>query len=143
MHRRQFLRAVVPAVGVGISGCSQSDCDRTKVYNEWLEDTSNYVAMEYLLEADLVEIDVGARGNGGYFTFEPPAVVIRAGTEVRWTWTGRGGSHSVTDECHVFDSSSVSKVGETFARTFTVPGVYPYYCKNHEGRGGRGAIRVE
>lgn len=70
---------------------------------------------------------------------------ITAGSTVRWTYVGAGGSvHTVSsgegagglagdgvpDGASVFDSGNLAP-GETFSVTLSVPGTYTYFCRIH------------
>ena len=64
--------------------------------------------------------------------FSPATVTVKAGTPVTWTNLDEV-PHTVTSKDpspESFDSGLFSK-GETFSRTFTVAGTYPYYCTVH------------
>jgi plastocyanin len=70
------------------------------------------------------------------FQFRPKTLVIRAGTEVKFS-NKDDVQHTATSDTGVFDSGYLSK-GEEFFFTFSEPGVYPYYCIPHGGPGGQG-----
>jgi plastocyanin len=92
----------------------------------------------------------------GFHHFEPASVRVRAGQAVRWDnksliW------HTVTDDpslakeanhaavppgADAFDSGKV-KPGQSYSRTFAVPGTYRYFCRPHENHGMVGQIEVE
>ncbi|HSJ56993.1 MAG TPA: plastocyanin/azurin family copper-binding protein [Anaerolineae bacterium] len=71
------------------------------------------------------------------FAFNPPVLVIRVGTEVKWSNKDEA-QHTATSDTGVWDSGYLSKDGEDFFFTFTEPGEYPYYCIPHGGPGGVG-----
>lgn len=141
MNRRSLLASLAVGAGATLAGCSES-CDRTLI-RPWLGNTENFTTMRYLIERDRVVVDVGSQGNGGHYAFDPPGIVIRAGTTVRWEWTGRGGPHRIVDECGRFESGSAAATDHTFDESFDRPGIYTYACEPHSERGMRGAIRVE
>jgi plastocyanin len=70
------------------------------------------------------------------FQFNPPVLVIRPGTTVKFANKDEA-PHTATSDTGVFDSGYLSK-GEEFFYTFTEPGTYPYYCIPHGGPGGQG-----
>ncbi|WP_227738946.1 halocyanin domain-containing protein [Halorientalis pallida] len=90
---------------------------------------------------DSVEVSVGV-GDLGY-GFDPVAVVVSAGTEVTWVWTGNGGSHNVVSTDDAFESNLQSSAGATFSHTFEETGNYTYYCNPHSGNGMHAAVIVE
>jgi plastocyanin len=88
--------------------------------------------------------------------FEPQTVTVKAGQTVAWKNTSRL-VHTVTadpakaatpshvqlpDGAETFDSGAI-RPGETYRRTFTVPGTYRYFCIPHEAAGMVGEIVVE
>jgi len=111
--------------------------------DEYLSDVGNYdgtVVDE--TGTGNVEVAVGAEGNGGNFAFDPPAVVVDAGTDVNWGWTGQGGQHNVVHEDGDFESDLVSQEGNDFQYTFEETGIYRYYCTPHQGVGMKGVVVV-
>ncbi len=87
--------------------------------------------------------------------FDMPTVTISTGQAVRWSNTSgiihtvtadpekaaRPGSAQLPGGADIFDSGDL-RPGETFTRTFTVPGEYRYFCIPHEGAGMTGTIIV-
>lgn len=66
--------------------------------------------------------------------FVPDVVNITSGSTVRWTWVN--GFHSTTSgTCCTADglwnSGTTGTVGNTFDRTFSTPGTFPYFCVIH------------
>jgi len=77
------------------------------------------------------------------FKFDSKEVKIKAGTTV--VWTDSRGRHTVTSDDGSFDSGTLM-AGQSFEHKFEKPGVYPYYCMFHGGRGGKdmsGVVTVE
>ena len=89
------------------------------------------------------------------FVFEPADITIKAGTTATWLNISDN-RHSVTAD-PMFEkepgqavlpagaepwSSAFLRNGETFSRTFTVPGTYQYFCRNHEQYGMVATITV-
>jgi plastocyanin len=77
--------------------------------------------------------------KGEYAGFVPRIVEIAAGDAVVWTWEADG-IHSVISgggggpgDCASDGkfNSGVKSVGQTFSRTFTAAGMYPYHCAAH------------
>ena len=75
------------------------------------------------------------------FSFQPKELVVRAGSTVTWTNNDGNVNHTVTSDTGAWDSGRFSG-GGTFSFTFDEPGVYPYHCKPHSGRGMTGEIIV-
>jgi plastocyanin len=63
--------------------------------------------------------------------FRPEALVVAAGTEVRWEWHGRA-AHDVSGDGF---ESEIMIEGE-FRHTFDTVGTYPYVCTLHPGMEG-------
>lgn len=87
-------------------------------------------------------VDVVVRQN----RFDPQAVAVRVGDNVRWT-ADSPGPHSVTSDTGAFDShpgcsssntSACMTTGDTYTVPFTTAGVYRYYCRIHGAAGGSG-----
>ncbi|MEF8827387.1 MAG: plastocyanin/azurin family copper-binding protein [Haloarcula sp.] len=100
------------------------------------------------VEATVLSSDQGA----GQYVNTPAVVWVEQGATVSWT-IGEG-SHSVTayhpgndrplgipEDADPFDSG-ILESGESFERTFEVPGVYDYWCRPHEGLGMVGLVVV-
>ena len=113
--------------------------------NGWLRDVDNFDGtVADRTTADVVDVAVGATGNGGNFAFAPPAVKITSGTTVRWEWTGNGGAHDVAFEDLDLDSGEVvAEAGYTLEYTFEQTGAFLYHCRPHSALGMRGAVVVD
>lgn len=92
----------------------------------------------------------------GFSSFDPAIVTIKAGDTVEWrnaSWV----SHTVTNDPSMaavpndaalpagalaFDSGEIP-AGEVYARVFTEPGTYRYFCRYHEDDGMVATIIVE
>jgi len=61
--------------------------------------------------------------------FNPDRLVIHAGDAVVWT-VGGVNEHTITALDGSFNSGDVFP-GDTYAHTFALPGVVPYYCQYH------------
>jgi halocyanin-like protein len=126
----------------GGGGGSTPSYDKAAV-DEYLSDVGNYdgtVADE--TGTGNVEVAVGAEGNGGNYAFAPAAVVVDAGTDINWGWTGQGQQHNVVHEGGDFESSLTGQEGNDFQHTFEETGVYRYYCQPHKGLGMKGVVVV-
>ena len=91
-----------------------------------------------------------------FHSFGPASVTVRTGQTVRWEnksliWhtvttdptLAKDPSHAgVPAGAEVFDSGKVNS-GQSYSRTFTVPGTYRYFCKPHESSGMVGQVVVE
>jgi plastocyanin len=102
-------------------------------------------------------IDIAMMGvpGGARVWFRPIGLLIEVGQTVRWTNRDPGNSHTATayhpslykkaqripDGAQAWDSGFLLPE-ESFSHTFTVPGVYDYYCLPHEHAGMVGRIIV-
>ena len=82
-------------------------------------------------------------GPGIYFS--PSSIVVAPGEKVTWVWNGA--YHSSTSDSmtgpEVWNSGIMST--GSFDHTFTVPGLYPFYCMVHSYPGGtlmNGTVQV-
>ncbi len=76
--------------------------------------------------------------------FVPPVLEIEVGGTVEWKIEGDN-PHNVFASDGTWQSDSVLQRGDRFERTFSEPGVYPYFCTFHgtpEGDGMAGYIVV-
>jgi plastocyanin len=63
------------------------------------------------------------------FTFDPPTLIVRAGTKV--TWINQDDiPHTATSATRAFGSTALD-TGEQFTFRFDEPGSYAYFCKLH------------
>lgn len=90
------------------------------------------------------------------FYFAPPGLLIRPGDEIEWVWReitvdghsttayhpAYGKERRIPQTAEPWDSGIITEMEVTFTRTFTVPGVYDYYCLPHEYSGMVGRIVV-
>jgi len=105
--------------------------------------------------AEPIEVAMSGTRAGAYVWFDPVGVLVQPGQAVRWTNRDRGNAHTTT-AYHPDNlgrerrmprsatpwNSGYLRPGESFAVTFTVPGVYDYYCMPHEMAGMAGRIVV-
>src|SRR6185437_2089246 len=69
------------------------------------------------------------------FSFTPPTITVKAGTEV--TWTNKDDiPHNVVSEDKTF-KSKVLDTDEKFTYTASKPGTYTYYCSIHPKMTGK------
>jgi plastocyanin len=63
------------------------------------------------------------------FTFAPQSVTVKAGTTV--TWINQDDiPHTVVSPAKAFRSKALD-TGDKYSFTFTIPGVYEYFCSLH------------
>ncbi|HET9582390.1 MAG TPA: plastocyanin/azurin family copper-binding protein [Gemmatimonadota bacterium] len=101
-----------------------------------------------------VEIRMRSDVLGSKVWFDPIGVWVEPGTTVRWVL--EASVHSTTayhpanaghplripEAAEPWDSGILTRPGETFEVTLTVPGIYDYYCIPHEAGGMVGRIVV-
>lgn len=154
MQRRTFLKGVAATTATtAVAGCLgpgrvdpvvdlTTYLDVEPDYRGWFTGVSNYERTVDARGQSAVEIEVGARANGGRYGFGPAAVAISPGTTVTWRWTGKGGMHNVHAESDAFDSGYSDRAGHTYSFTFEGPRTYRYQCDPHATMGMRGAVVV-
>jgi plastocyanin len=104
---------------------------------------------------DVVDIVMQGRDDGSKVWFDPIGLLIKPGQTVRWTNRNAGNSHTTTaynpenfgrplrmPEAAKPWNSDFLLPNESFEVTFTVEGVYDYYCIPHEHAGMVGRIIV-
>ena len=64
------------------------------------------------------------------FSFNPPTITVRAGTQVAWTNQDDIPHTVVSDDKTTFKSRALD-TDEKFSFTFTKPGIYEYFCSIH------------
>lgn len=106
--------------------------------------------------AGTIDIKMQGRADGSRVWFDPVGLLIQQGETIRWINEDGTSAHTATayhpnntghalripQAARPWDSGYVMP-GETFSHTFTVPGVYDYYCYPHERAGMAGRIIVE
>jgi plastocyanin len=89
------------------------------------------------------------------FRYEPADITIKVGTAVRWV-NASDNKHTSTDDPNIEDTPGQAQIpsgaqawtspflseADTFTHTFTVPGKYRYFCRNHGQFGMLGTITV-
>jgi plastocyanin len=101
------------------------------------------------------EVTVEMHSDGGSFRFEPPNVTVKAGTTIKWVNVSENRHTATDDPMHEKTagqailpggaqpwSSPFLPNGQSFTQTFTVPGKYQYFCRNHEQFGMVGTVTV-
>ena len=63
--------------------------------------------------------------------FIPQTVKVRPGTTVKWVNRERRNNHSILFEKEGLPESERFFPGESWQRTFSKPGIYPYICGPH------------
>jgi plastocyanin len=104
---------------------------------------------------DVVDITMRGKADGSHVWFDPIGVHIQPGHTVCWTNRDPGNSHTVTSyHPEIFERPLRIPVGakpwnsdylmpsESFSQTFTIEGIYDYYCVPHEHAGMVGRIVV-
>lgn len=149
VSRRSLLHATMGIAFLSVAGCSSpADVGPTSEppptvgdhppYGEWVGEAPAYDRTDQ----ETVTIFNGVQGNGGYYAFEPTAVVVTPGTTIVWRWTGRGGLHNVIAVDRDIQSQLTGEAGHEFRQTVTEPGQLRYYCGPHRSRGMRGVVIV-
>lgn len=144
LRRRTFLRGTALALAGGAAASTARPAAAAEAVDlsAWFSNVSNFDGVTDTRGMSVIRVVVGARGNGGGFAYDPPAVRIDPGTTVVWEWTGDGGAHDVTDEGANYGSDLVSEAGHTFEHTFESAGVSLYACTPHRAMGMKGAVVV-
>lgn len=75
------------------------------------------------------------------YKFDPPVLVVKPGTTVRWVNEEKRASHSIHFAEENLPESERMLGGETWERKFTKPGTYRYVCGPHPEM--RGTIEVK
>ena len=71
--------------------------------------------------------------------FIRPAVAVKPGESVTWTYPNNTETHNVNFEDGLFTNPPMPTMGFwTGTRPFTTEGTYRYFCQNHGGPGGQG-----
>ncbi len=74
------------------------------------------------------------------FAFEPGELHVRVGATVQWVNREQQVSHTSTSDTGIWDSPLLAP-GQSFSRTFTTAGRFPYHCEPHPNM--QAAIVVE
>ncbi|MGH7563290.1 MAG: plastocyanin/azurin family copper-binding protein [Gemmatimonadota bacterium] len=101
-----------------------------------------------------VEIRMKSDALGSKVWFDPVGVLIEPGSTVKWVlqesvhsttaYHPANTNHSlrIPEQAAPWDSGILTKPGQAFEVTLTVPGVYDYFCLPHEAGGMVGRIVV-
>ena len=176
LNRRRVLRGAGLVALTGLAGCTGDGGDGGDgggggggpdtvpgddypAVDDWLTETDVGDADDTyegtlvdLREQDSITIGVGTEGNGDNFAFGPSAVIVSAGTEIVWEWTGEGGQHNVEAEPedqinesnYEFSSGEPVESSDTeFRQTLDESGVALYHCEPHLSVGMKGGIVLE
>ena len=129
LHRREFLTAA----GLAIAGLAVPD-------RGW--------------PADMIEIHMRNDASRVHAWFDPIGVLVTPGQTVRWildmdvhataAYHPKNAMHSlrIPEGAASWDSGLMNTKGRHFDVTFTVEGVYDYFCLPHENDGMVGRIIV-
>ena len=113
--------------------------DPIETYGGFLESVYDYDGPVDATDQSGVMVAVGGEETG--LRFDPVAVVVDAGTTVRWEWLEHGLPHDVTSVDGEFRSETTAEAGPTFEHTFEETGVYRYACEEHDAI-PRGVVEV-
>ena len=93
---------------------------------------------------------LGARSSAGIaentvkienFTFDPPRLLVKPGTMV--TWINEDDiPHTITSTTKIFRSKALD-TDDRFSFTFSMPGVYEYFCSLHPHMKGTIVVEAE
>ncbi|MGH7558071.1 MAG: plastocyanin/azurin family copper-binding protein [Gemmatimonadota bacterium] len=101
-----------------------------------------------------VEIRMRSDALGSKVWFDPVGVLIEPGSTVKWVieesvhsttaYHPANTNHSlrIPEKAEPWDSGILTRPGQAFEATLTVPGVYDYFCLPHEAGGMVGRIVV-
>jgi plastocyanin len=103
-----------------------------------------FVAASMLLALTALPIVQNARAAGqptadvkiDNFSFVPPILTVKAGTQIIWT-NDDDIPHTVVSEDHTTFKSKVLDTGEKFMFTSIKPGTYSYFCSIHPKMTGK------
>jgi len=101
------------------------------------------------------EVTVKMVSEGGSFRYEPASLTVKAGTTVKWV-NESDNRHSATDDPKFEKAAGMAILpaggtawttpfignGDIARQTFTTPGKYQYFCRNHGQFGMVGTITV-
>lgn len=87
-----------------------------------------------------IVFDANVEVGGDENVFTPDEVTIAVGEMI--TWSNAGGFHNVVAYDGSFTSGGASAASWVYTHTFTMPGIYTYYCTPHESEGMTGTITV-
>jgi len=147
MNRRRFVKLAGTVSAVGVAGCidgeEEPEPDDGADDDMETDDEPDDNGEE---EPEITEFAEVIAGPDGAWRFEPREVHIEVGGTVEWYFDSRGhnvSAHpdddslvSIPDDAEPFRSFDraerrINDVGETFSRTFDVPGEYVYVCTPH------------
>jgi plastocyanin len=113
------------------------------------------VSRSPLLASAVIDIRMQGRSDGSEVWFDPIGLHIELGQSIRWTNGDPGNSHTTTAYHPSILARSLRIPGkaepwnsdyllpdQSYSITFSVPGVYDYYCQPHEHAGMLGRIVV-
>lgn len=82
------------------------------------------------MSTELVEINMAQN------RFMPASVKVKVGTTVRWNNAERRNGHALAISGPARAGSGLVAPGQSWAHTFSQPGVYQYNCTPHPGMKG-------
>ncbi|MFN0093483.1 MAG: cupredoxin domain-containing protein [Dehalococcoidia bacterium] len=126
MDRKLVIRLAAAAVAalstVGVAACGGDD-------DEPATPTPKPAAATAAKTTAAENAKVGVADN----SFSPASLTVKAGTAVRWTWSGSN-PHSIVgkgDNASKIPKSSTQTGSGTYELSFTNPGTYEYRCGVH------------
>lgn len=160
LSRRSVLRSGGAATVAGLAGCltqATDDDHNSHDHDGHNHDSHNDDGHDHDNQPGLSKpvpaANVAMVSDSGHH-FDPHIVWIEQGGTVTWEWAS--GAHDtaayhpdnsdlplrIPEEADPWDSEMLMREGETFVRTFDIPGVYDYFCSPHQHRGMVGSIIV-
>jgi plastocyanin len=116
---------------------------------------ASLIRPSWVAATDIIEVAMQGRADGSHVWFDPMGLRVMPGQTVRWINHDPGNSHTVTSyHPSIYDrprripegaepwDSDYLLPDESFEVTFSVEGVYDYYCIPHEHAGMIGRIVV-
>lgn len=105
-------------------------------------------------QGDVLEVSMQSDESGAHVWFEPNGLYVEPGQTVRWViranvhtttaYAPQNGDHSrrIPEGAKPWNSGFLVNPGDHFAVTFSVEGVYDYFCLPHEESGMVGRLVV-
>jgi len=137
MDRRSFLAAAATGVGAGFAGCAGVFGSNAPEYDVGMR-ASAFVPAE--LEVGVGDAVVWYNNNDRLHTVTAYENAIPE--EADFFASGGFDSEAAAREGYQSDFSGAVDPGETYERTFEVPGTYGYFCVPHEAGGMVGTVTV-
>jgi plastocyanin len=114
------------------------------IYNAcWPDGSCHDGQFQFGVNSQLAITYTDMTGQGEVFvemtnlSFQPPKIIIDAGTTVTWTNIDAGVEHFINSDSHPAhtyypqQNSRGLAQGDSFSAVFEKPGSYPYHCSAH------------